>query len=456
MSTAIQNSTPTPSNIISGQHFLETFTLLPETTKTPNSRWLQSFLSSNSKYDFCYTMANVYPSHIQQCLNLIIHFLLRHLAAKMLSQLHNNFILFPCFFPSYETCSINVNPLFHAAIKNLHIKPHSIFVFVLLSLIYIPLKLSKEVTKHTHARYNMSTLKIIMTIFFAKNVILNKDRKDFLNHSGFWSFKFSTVDQIMSSVRIQNNQVSTNCLINGKIEIENYRFTSHFLFVFFTYGYVVFPYKYIYIYMFGCMYKYVCMYIYIYVYVSVCACIYVYKCVYMYTCIYIYIYLYGCVCRRVHVYLCMCVYIFACIYVYVCTNMCIFIYMCLYTHKTHTHIYIYKLYINYIYKWLCMCIYAYICIYMFLDIYMCVCVCVNIHCVCVYTSLCMYMCVCTYIRMSTYIYIYVCVHVCIYVCVFLWIYVCLYIEIYMRVYIYLCIYGYLCRYIYAFVCVYIY
>ena len=40
----------------------------------------------------------------------------------MLSQLYNNFISFPYFFPSYETCNINVNPLFHAAIKNLHIQ----------------------------------------------------------------------------------------------------------------------------------------------------------------------------------------------------------------------------------------------------------------------------------------------------------------------------------------------
>ena len=49
MLTAMQNSAPLPSYFISGQHFLETFTLLPETTRTTNSRWLQSFLSSNSK-----------------------------------------------------------------------------------------------------------------------------------------------------------------------------------------------------------------------------------------------------------------------------------------------------------------------------------------------------------------------------------------------------------------------
>ena len=62
MSTAMQNSAPTPSYFISGQHFLETFTLLPETTRATNSRWLQSFLSSNSKHGFCYTTANISPS----------------------------------------------------------------------------------------------------------------------------------------------------------------------------------------------------------------------------------------------------------------------------------------------------------------------------------------------------------------------------------------------------------
>ena len=62
MSTAMQYSGPTPSYFFTGQHFLETFTLLTETTRTTNSRWLQSFLSSNSKHDFCYTMANISSS----------------------------------------------------------------------------------------------------------------------------------------------------------------------------------------------------------------------------------------------------------------------------------------------------------------------------------------------------------------------------------------------------------
>ena len=46
-------------------------------------------------------------------------------------QLYNNYISFLYFFPSYETCSININPLFHAVIKNLHIKPYGIFFLLL-------------------------------------------------------------------------------------------------------------------------------------------------------------------------------------------------------------------------------------------------------------------------------------------------------------------------------------
>ena len=118
---------PIPSYFFTGQHFLETFTLLFETTRTTNTRLTSTFLSSNSEHDFCYTMANISPSHIQQCLHLTMHFSLRHLAANMLSQIYHKFISFPFFFPSYETCSINVNPLFHAAIKNLHLKPYGIF-----------------------------------------------------------------------------------------------------------------------------------------------------------------------------------------------------------------------------------------------------------------------------------------------------------------------------------------
>ena len=87
-----------------------------------------TFLSVNGKHDFCYTMASISPSLIQQCLNLTMHFSLRHLAAKMPSPLFHNFISFPYFFTYYETCSTNVNFLFHAAIKSLQIKANGIFV----------------------------------------------------------------------------------------------------------------------------------------------------------------------------------------------------------------------------------------------------------------------------------------------------------------------------------------
>ena len=50
-----------------------------------------------------------------------MHILLRQLAAKMPSQLHSSFL--PSFLPSYETCSINVNPLFHTAIHHHQVVP---------------------------------------------------------------------------------------------------------------------------------------------------------------------------------------------------------------------------------------------------------------------------------------------------------------------------------------------
>ena len=95
---------PTPSDYFtSGQHFLETFTLLPETARTTNSRWLQRFSPQIANTTFATLIANISPSHVQ-----------RH---ALLSQLYHNFKSFTYFFPSYETCSINVNSLFHAAIK---------------------------------------------------------------------------------------------------------------------------------------------------------------------------------------------------------------------------------------------------------------------------------------------------------------------------------------------------
>ena len=116
MSTAMQNSAPTPSDFTSGQHFLETFTLLHETTRTTNSWWLQRF------------------------------------------------------FPSYETCSININSLFHAAIKNLHIKANGIFVFFI--LLYFTTTLSKGIT-HTRTQEHISSQKVITTFTVSLKMVTN-------------------------------------------------------------------------------------------------------------------------------------------------------------------------------------------------------------------------------------------------------------------------------------------
>ena len=57
------------------------------------------------------------------------------------------------FFPSYETCSINVNPLFHAAIKNHHKNLTASSSFIL------PLKLREEIPNNVTHVTNISSLK---------------------------------------------------------------------------------------------------------------------------------------------------------------------------------------------------------------------------------------------------------------------------------------------------------
>ena len=138
----------TPSYFISGQHFLETFTLLPKQPEPQTHGDYNRFCPQTANTTFATLWRTYLPQHIQQCLNLTMHFSLRHLAAKMLSQLYHNFISFPYFFPSDESCSINVNPLFHVAIKN----PHKTFWHrtssLSLSFIYLLLKRGSNQT-HT-------------------------------------------------------------------------------------------------------------------------------------------------------------------------------------------------------------------------------------------------------------------------------------------------------------------
>ena len=147
MSTATQNTAPTASHFIPGQHFLETFTLLPQTTRTTFSWTTTTFLSSTSKHDFYNTMANISHAHIQQCVNLTMHFSFGHLAAKMPSQLINDFIsLLPYFFPSYETCSIPALTLY----SMLPLKPSykNLTASSFFSLFYFPTTFSEDTYTH--------------------------------------------------------------------------------------------------------------------------------------------------------------------------------------------------------------------------------------------------------------------------------------------------------------------
>ena len=114
-----------------------------------------TFLSSNSKHDFCYTMANISPLHVQ-----------RH---ALLSPLSHNFKSFPYFFTYYETCSINVNSLFHAAIKNLHVKANGIFVLLLLHPPLLTTTISEGIT---HMRKNTSLRQKVITKHYTLKSLL--------------------------------------------------------------------------------------------------------------------------------------------------------------------------------------------------------------------------------------------------------------------------------------------
>ena len=111
--------------------------------KQPEPQTLGDFNVSllNSKHDFCFTMAKISPLPVQQ--------------NTLLSPLSHNFKLFTYFFPYYETCSINVNSLFHAAIKNLHVKANGIFVFLLLHPPLLTTTLSEGIT-HTRKHIFLS------------------------------------------------------------------------------------------------------------------------------------------------------------------------------------------------------------------------------------------------------------------------------------------------------------
>ena len=83
MLTAMQNHALTSSYFISGQHFLETFTLLPEKKKQKHKLMgTTTFLSSTNKHDFCYSYGDISHSHIQQCLSLTMHIFTQAFSCK--------------------------------------------------------------------------------------------------------------------------------------------------------------------------------------------------------------------------------------------------------------------------------------------------------------------------------------------------------------------------------------
>ena len=88
---------------------------------------ITSFLSLNSKHDFCYVYSDAYSAQtFSIALAVATHNPLSYLAVIIPSQLNNYF--FPSFLPSYETCSIKV-PFILAAIKPFG-KPYGIFVLL--------------------------------------------------------------------------------------------------------------------------------------------------------------------------------------------------------------------------------------------------------------------------------------------------------------------------------------
>ena len=68
-STATQNSLRRPATSSLGNIFWRHSHFSPQTTRVTHSWTTTRFLSLTSKHDFCNTMATIYHSHIQPCLN---------------------------------------------------------------------------------------------------------------------------------------------------------------------------------------------------------------------------------------------------------------------------------------------------------------------------------------------------------------------------------------------------
>ena len=93
-----------------GNIFWRTFTLLSPNNQDHTFMGDHIILALNQKTRLLLHLWRPYLTHtFNNALTVTLHISLNHLAAKIPYQLHN---YFPSFLSSYETCSINVNPLF--------------------------------------------------------------------------------------------------------------------------------------------------------------------------------------------------------------------------------------------------------------------------------------------------------------------------------------------------------
>ena len=147
MSIAMSNSAPVPSDYFtSGQHFLETFRFSPKQSETQTHGDSKVYFLQRQTWLSLHT-ANILPLPTQQ------HTLLSQLYLNSISSLY--FFPFPTRLAAQTQTLYSMRPL-KTIIKTFRLRTSWNF-----SLLYLHLKLSEEVTKHTHARYNFSSLKII-------------------------------------------------------------------------------------------------------------------------------------------------------------------------------------------------------------------------------------------------------------------------------------------------------
>ena len=169
MSIAMSNSAPTPSDYFtSGQHFLETFTLLPQTTRNTNWRWLQSLFPPTVNITFA-----TYCEHTS-------------LARPTTQRCYLNFLITPfrLFTPflSHEACNTDANSILHAAIKNS--KKH-FDILELLSFIYLTNLVRKQLNVNTHTHVTTFPRKKI-TIFHTLNTDSIRICSHFDNDAKTW------------------------------------------------------------------------------------------------------------------------------------------------------------------------------------------------------------------------------------------------------------------------------